>query len=381
MNRRSDVLGGVFAAMLLVSSMSLASGRVATGPASVRSAEGRAAFWGRSESPSVWAGGTPMPTGDGVARYAWAQCPTSPESVYVVSGVDEALSVTNNAWRFDAGTDTWNALTPIPVGQEGSSSVCWQGRIHVLGGGGTTQHYIYDIATDSWSPGAALPRPMWGAAVGAWAGSIYMVGGDSDFAFGGTSNEVNVYDIATDTWTGLGTPMAAAAVAAGSAQAGPLLYIVGGWGDSSPTTNLTVTQRYDMSTDSWSTGPPFVSGRSDLALALSEGNLYAMGGDADGGGALDATALLELLPLGNWPGGSWIEAADPLPAALTAQRSGACASVRTEGVIWSQGGFNGSAIVGTNVHRDLSEPCFDPSVIFVDGFASGDASRWSYSLP
>jgi hypothetical protein len=40
--------------------------------------------------------------------------------------------------------------------------------------------------------------------------------------------------------------------------------------------------------------------------------LYAMGGDANGGGFFDSTNLVDELPLGSWPAGSWvILAAEP----------------------------------------------------------------------
>lgn len=381
MSRKGDVIGAVSAGVLLVVSMLFASDGGVIGPMSARSAEGRVVFGGGSELP-FWNAGASFPAGAGVVRYAWAQCPTMPDSVFIISGVDESFSVTANTWRYDAGTDTWNPLAPIPAGAEGLSAACWQDRIFVLGGGGTNQHFIYDIGTDSWSSGAPLPRPVWGAAVGAWAGSIYMVGGDTDFSFGGTSNEVNIYDVATNTWVGFGAPMPEAAVTAGRGQAGSLLYVAGGWGDSSPTNNVVATQRYDMATDSWSTGPPFSSGRADLVLAVGQANLYAAGGDADGGGAFDATDLVEYLPYGSWPGGSWMNASDPLPSPLTAQSSGACTSAMSGGEIWSQGGLNGLfVIVGTNSYRPIGEMCYRDLLIFEDGFESGDVSAWSTSIP
>ena len=92
-------------------------------------------------------------------------------------------------------------------------------------------------------------------------------------------DEVNIYDVATDTWGGTGSPMPEAAVTAGWGQAGPMLYVIGGWGDLSPANNLTVSQRYDMATDSWTTGPSFPSGRGDLALGVTQNHLFAIGGD------------------------------------------------------------------------------------------------------
>jgi hypothetical protein len=329
----------------------------AVGPASVRSAEGRAALAGHTPDGNiVWTGAQSLPAGDGVVRYGHAQCADNPNSFYVISGVNQAFSVTDKVWRYDADDDQWTQLASIPTGQEGISALCYEDYIYALGGGGTNQFYIYDIAANAWSAAPALPRLMWGAAVGAYDGHIYMIGGDSDFNFGGTSNLVNIYDINAGSWVGTGTVMPTAAVSAGFAQAGQYLYIVGGWGDASPGQNVNQTQRYEMGSDNWETGPTFTSARGDLALALTESHLYAIGGDANGGGAFDATNVVEKLDHTAWPGGSW-EAATSLPGPLTAHKGGYCTDVVAGGEVWSVGGYTGAAVVGTTQYEP-AEGCF-----------------------
>jgi hypothetical protein len=329
----------------------------AVGLASVRSAEGRAALAGHTPDGNiVWTGAQSLPAGDGVVRYGHAQCADNPNSFYVISGVNQAFSVTDKVWRYDADDDQWTQLASIPTGQEGISALCYEDYIYVLGGGGTNQFYIYDIAANSWSAAPALPRLMWGAAVGAYDGHIYMIGGDSDFNFGGTSNLVNIYDINAGSWVGTGTVMPTAAVSAGFAQAGEYLYIVGGWGDASPGQNVNQTQRYEMGSDNWETGPTFTSARGDLALALTESHLYAIGGDANGGGAFDATNVVQKLDHTAWPGGSW-EAATSLPGPLTAHKGGYCTDVVAGGEVWSVGGYTGAAVVGTTQYEP-AEGCF-----------------------
>jgi hypothetical protein len=268
------------------------------GPLSVRSAEARAMLAG-STGTTPWTDAAGPPSGDGVVRYAHAQCAEDMDSFYVISGVNEAFSVTSKVWRYNAVADSWTQLANIPTGQEGPAATCFDGFIYVAGGGGSNQFFIYDIETDSWSSGPALPRNMWGAAMGAHDGKVYVAGGDNDFVFGGTSNVVNIYDIGTGAWTGTGANMPAAAVTAGQAQAGQHLYVVGGWGDSSPGINVNVTQRYDMADDTWQTGPTFASARADLALSVTRSGLYASGGDANGGASFDATTVVEYLDLDN----------------------------------------------------------------------------------
>ena len=279
-----DPLGGPAGA----ASVSRFSAPAAIGELSVRSGSGQAAGGGGSGiNAPPWFGGADLPIG--LVRYAQAQCDGDANSFYVFSGVDNNFSVTNRSWRFDADTNTWTELAAMPTGQEGPSATCYAGKIYVMGGGGTNQHYIYDIGSDTWTTGAPLPRNMWGAAMGSFNGQVYMMGGDSDFFSGGTSNEVNIYDVATDSWVGTGSPMPTAAATAGDAQAGQYVYVVGGWGDATPGANLTASQRYDLLTDTWTTGPAFTSARGDLALAATGTAVYALGGDADGGGFFDAS--------------------------------------------------------------------------------------------
>ena len=327
------------------------------GPTSVRSPEGRAELQrGSVDNTIAWTGAASLPAGDGVVRYGHAQCADDPESFYVIAGVNEAFSVTNKTWRYDAITDEWTPLANLPTGQEGPSAVCYEGYIYVLGGGGTNQFYIYDIAADDWSSAPALPRNMWGAAVGAYNGYIYMIGGDDDFSFGGTSNQVNIYDIAAGSWIGTGAVMPTAAVTPGFAQAGQYLYLVGGWNDGSPAQNVDQTQRYDMTSDNWELGPTFTSARSDLPLAITETYLYAIGGDASGGGAFDATSVVEKLDHTNFPAGSW-EATTSLPGPLSAHKGGFCTETFTGGEVWSTGGYSGASVVATNQYEP-AENCF-----------------------
>ncbi len=97
MNRKGDVIGVVSAGLLLVVSMSFASDGGVIGPMSARSAEGRVVLGGGPKLP-VWNAGASFPAGAGVVRYAWTQCPTMPDSVFIISGVDESFTVTTNSW-------------------------------------------------------------------------------------------------------------------------------------------------------------------------------------------------------------------------------------------------------------------------------------------
>jgi hypothetical protein len=302
---------------------------------------------------AAWFSAAPLPKG--VVRYAHAQCPNEPNRFYIISGVVSG-GPTKNVWRYDAEANTWLSLAPLPSPVEGASAVCYKSRIYVAGGSGTNQFYIYDILTDTWTAGPHLPRGVWGAAMGAWNGRLFLAGGDNDFMAGGQSNIVNVYDIATETWIANGASMPVATNVPGWTQVNEYLYVVGGWG-TLITDSITATQRYNMATNTWSLGPIFTSARADFTLAATGQYLYAIGGDANGGGFFDATTLVERLDYIQWASAAWTDIADPLPAALTAYSGGFCTAANSVGEVWSVGGISaGFVYTDTNRYRP-SEAC------------------------
>lgn len=318
----------------------------------------------------AWFSALPVP--DGLVRYAHAQCDTQPNSFYVITGVDGTFSSTTNTWRFDALTNTWNALAPIPLAAEGAAATCYQGRIYVMGGSsdgsdGGTQFYVYDIATNTWLSAADLPRQVWGAAAGSWNGQVFLIGGNLDFFGSGTSAEVDIYDIASDTWTGTGTDMPVASAASGFVQAGNDLYIVGGWDDSlAPDVNNVASLRYDMADDTWIQGPDLPGGRADLALAITDTALYAMGGDDDGNSFFDPTNTVSRLVWASWPDGDWTDVTPGIPTPYTSNNAGFCTQAIAAGSeIWSLGGLSQDfTIDGTNTFRpSQTEHCYS---IFTD---------------
>ncbi len=116
--------------------------------------------------------------------------------------------------------------------------------------------------------------------------------------------------------------------------------MVGGYGPTSANSN--VTMRLDMSNNTWSTGPVFTPQRADFALAASGSKLFAIGGDATGGGFFDVSAQVDELETSTWPSGSWISSPPNLPSARQANSAGFFTTGRVGGEIWSTGGINSS---------------------------------------
>src|SRR5437867_11210882 len=90
----------------------------------------------------------------------------------------------------------------------------------------------------------------------------------------------------------------------------------------------------------WSVGPAVAQGRADFGLAYDAGTnkLYALGGDAPGGGFFDSTNLVDELPVGTWPAGTWV--ASP-PNLILPNRQANQAGFYGSGQIWSVGGIVG----------------------------------------
>jgi Carboxypeptidase regulatory-like domain/Kelch motif/Galactose oxidase, central domain len=339
------------------------SKRVDSGPASVLNGRTGEASAPAPASPD-WASGAPVPAG--IVRYAYAQCADDPNVFYVISGVSNGFIVNTN-YRYDASTNTWTTLAPIPTGQESPSAACLDGRIYVMGGGGTNQMFIYDIASNSWGSGAAVPEGTEGAVAGALDGKVYLIGGDNDFfPADGVYDHVRIYDVGANSWSS-GTPMPVGSSNPGGVQAGEFVYVVGGWGPAAPGSNLNVTERYDMSSNTWETGPQFTPAKADFALAASGAALYAIAGDANGGFFFDASTSVHRLDLGSWPGGTWDDLADPLPGPRTANQAGFCTSAITGGETWSVGGIDSFFVWHNDAfYRASGEGCAGVNVPWLD---------------
>jgi hypothetical protein len=207
---------------------------------------------------------------------------------------------------------------------------------------------------------------------------VFVAGGGS----GGASNTVQVYDIATNTWSA-GTVAPNTFLLAGYQQVGQYLYVIGGFGavpngpanaaemssvlhrgaqrrPNVPEANNTTSLRLDMSSAPgvWTTGPAFTQGRADFGLAYDAGTntLYALGGDATGGGFFDSTNLVDELSVAAWPAGTWTASPPNLPLP---NRQANQAGFYGAGDIWSVGGINGATVqfLADVYHRTNGQVC------------------------
>ena len=311
--------------------------------------------------PEAWYQGTDIPLP--VAFYGSAHCPDDPDSFYVVAGWQAWFDNRDEVWRYDANTSTWKELAPYPEEMGIPSITCYQGYLYSAGGNmegiETSWHfYRYEIASDTWTQLDNLHRNQNGAALVAWDGYLYMIGGDDAPAVPlSPTTQVDRYNIGTGIWElNWGNQMPVATLG-NWAQAGKYVYIVGGFTSNFPT-NSNATLLYDLTNGTWEIGPGFTSRRAMMALTITSQYLYAIGGDANGGGSSDETNQVERLDLSAWPGGSWVDIADPLPAPRAAN-GGFCTEAVTGGEIWSVAGLDATDNPVTDISYRPSEPCAD----------------------
>jgi Kelch motif protein len=197
--------------------------------------------------------------------------------------------------------------------------------------GDTNLTRIYDIAKNTWRCGTAGPPPVRseGAAV-THGGFLYAVGGRPGLA------NLDRYDPASDTWVSLSSmPTGRGGLAA--AVVGNAIYAIGGrdaTGDAPCTgTPLATVERYNISTDTWSTVASLPSPRSDLAAVAHGGKIYVFGGCTG-----DQFAVLPDVDVYNPTTDTWSTAPADMPTARSSMY-GAAAKGNRLYVIGGQVGF------------------------------------------
>jgi N-acetylneuraminic acid mutarotase len=295
------------------------------------------------------------------------QCPEQPESFYLVGGVTTGWVDVADLSRYDADKNSWDTtLAPMPQPRRAPALACYGGKIYVAGGYYFTtlnSLFIYDIASDSWSQGAHLPNTVVGAMTGTWDGKLYLAGGTRVLLDPYLPvDRVDVYDIATDTWSvGGGTSMPAATDFAASVQAGPYLYIAGGFVGDGVHLHDEV-QRYDMASDAWELGPALTIPQWAGGLAINESRLYLLGGsdEAYNWNPLDKVDVLELA---DWHGGAWASLGDLLPQ-VNIYPASACTNAIVGGEVWAVGGGDATdTFYDTNLYH-RAEPCLGNTFTF-----------------
>lgn len=121
--------------------------------------------------------------------------------------------------------------------------------------------------------------------------------------------------------------LAAVTADAPSGAAGYSIYAIGGSDGTNPVPDV---EAYDTGTQTWTTVPPMLTSRLNLAAASGPGRVYALGGST-GAAPLDNNEIYN--PAGNdWTAG----------AALLTARESLGATIGLDGLVYAIGGYDGS---------------------------------------
>jgi hypothetical protein len=153
----------------------------------------------------------PMPIANNAVVAATVQ---SQQYVYSFGGIGTGLTyadITQQAFRYSLGTDTWDTLPPLPdtLGKIASAASYVNGKIYIIGGYhvmangdevSSNRVHIFDPTTNTYLPdGAPVPLPIDDHVQAVWRDSlIYVVAGWSNT---GHVTNVQIYNPSTNTWS------------------------------------------------------------------------------------------------------------------------------------------------------------------------------------
>lgn len=210
--------------------------------------------------------------------------------LYVMGGSSGCGSDLASMQRYDPVANAWSSTTPVGAALPAMSSAraafataVAGGRLYVIGGNFPTGSggfiagvEAYDPVTNTWTPQPSLPQPVSGGAVGVIDGIIYLAGGRTT---GGVSSlQTYAFDPANPGagWISKAPmPAGTSRIGMGSAVAVGKLYAIAGSGSSGLTGRVDI---YDPVANSWSTTTSLPSGRTELAAAAVNDQVYAFGG-------------------------------------------------------------------------------------------------------
>ena len=201
-------------------------------------------------------------------------------ALYLMGGMDtEAFVPNGKTYRLRPSTTTWEALAPLPAGQERGSAavVTTQGHIFLFGGitpaGATGSVLDYIITENRWAELPALPIPRsHAAAMRMDDGTFIVAGGDG-----------SQLEPLGDTWAlplgaTLWEPRDPMPTARGGCAYGEVYgKLVCAGGEIGPTTTR-VVEAFDPSTLRWESLPDMPFERAGAPGAVVTSRLYVVGG-------------------------------------------------------------------------------------------------------
>ncbi|CEM04380.1 unnamed protein product [Vitrella brassicaformis CCMP3155] len=227
--------------------------------------------------------------------------------IYAMGGYGD---VSKTVERYDPKTQKWETVAPMPEGRHHLMAAPLLNSDGSLGdsfialGGFTgdwvdrapaTNAFLYNATTDKWEwlPPLPLPRAAGAAVTQPETGKVYVVGGEL------SGNEMLIYDPATFTWEvhDEGPPRRREHVGAAFLD-NELLVIGGKWEtDGSERTSVDI---FDPDTSKWTNGPQLNHMRAGFAVGVMNDHVVVAGGEVvfaiDQQAGPYALTSVELLP-------------------------------------------------------------------------------------
>ena len=277
-------------------------------------------------------------------------------ALYLVGGVASwPTPSVDTVQRYEATTNTWTAVAPLPVPRGAMAVAALNGRIFAAGGlvngAAVTDFTVYDPATDVWQTLPAMPTPRDHAVGVALNGKFYVTGGRTS-GLCSPLKTVEVYDPVSNNWSSV-APMQHARAGHGAAAVDGRMYVFGGEGAVSTCGTIASTEEYDPSANAWMDAPPMPTPRHGTNGAAIGSTIYVPGGGTEAGDA--PTATVEKLDTG---------AAQSLPAPWTSADIGA---VGLAGSAAASGGVFTVAGAGADIWGDADSFHFVSQPMTGDG--------------
>ena len=195
-----------------------------------------------------------------------------------VMGGGGSGGATSAHYAYDPMTNTWESKAPIPYVAQQPAGTAVNGKIHFFGGGypnsgsPVDDHYVYDPTTDSWDEAASLTAPRAIHYAASIDTTLYSLAGQ------GMSNLCQSYSSTTDSWTTLNNlPDNSFWYGAHVTSEGYIYRFCGG-GYTAPTNKA---HKYDPESDTWSSLPNMPNSIHALAGTAIGNQIYLSGGYFD----------------------------------------------------------------------------------------------------
>ncbi|KAG5880596.1 hypothetical protein JTB14_002401 [Gonioctena quinquepunctata] len=203
----------------------------------------------------------------------------------LVVGGRDGLKTLNTMECLDMETGSWAQLSPMNTHRHGLGVAVLGGTLYAVGGhdGWSYLNTVerWDPAARNWQYVAPMQNQRCSAGIAVLGGKLYAVGGRDGAS---CLRTVECYDPHTNKWT-LVAPLTRRRGGVGVAVTNGFLYAMGG--QDAPANNPAASrfdcvERYDPSTDSWTSVAALSSKRDAVASCLFGDKLVAVGG-YDGG--------------------------------------------------------------------------------------------------